>query len=54
MFVLIMYLSVGWGTASTGGPVNIGEYYSYQTCDLAGSRIKRQIDKADAYWCVQK
>lgn len=55
MWTLIFYVSMGWGTASTGGPAVIDNLPSQAACMTEGARVKTVIgSNADWYKCVEK
>ena len=54
MWTLIFYISVGWGTAATGGPAVVDNLPSREACVAEGERVKRSIDQTDWYKCIEK
>jgi hypothetical protein len=53
MWTLIFYVSVGFGTASTGGPAVIDNFASLEKCELAGYAVKQDIKQLDWFKCVK-
>ena len=51
-WVLIFYMSTGFGTTSHGGPATIDGFSSYESCMAAGEAISK-VDKYDWHKCVE-
>jgi len=51
-WALIFYMSVGWGTASTGCPAVIEGFSSYEKCMTANAVVRRE-KQYDWGVCVQ-
>lgn len=51
-WILVIYMTSGWGTASTGGPMAIDGFTSLEKCYIAQQRFenssfKSKIDKME-------
>ncbi len=52
MWILIFYISSGYGSAMTGGSLVIENFKTEPACVYAGESIKLKVKKADWYSCV--
>ncbi len=52
-WILIMYMSTGFGSAVTGGPTSIDGFRTEAICRVAGDTAMLKIKKMDWYQCIQ-
>lgn len=53
-WILVFYVSSGFGTASTGGPAVIDKFSSGAACVIAGEELKKELGgKLDWFKCVR-
>lgn len=52
-YVLILYLTTGWGTAATGGPTVIDGFTTLEKCEFANKVMKTKVQKYDWGQCIK-
>lgn len=53
-YILVLYLSTGWGSVSTGGPLVVDNISSYSACEKIAGQLKEQVKgKYDWHFCQE-
>ena len=52
-YVLILYLTTGWGTVATGGPAVIDGFKTIEQCEAANTASKQQLSKYNWGQCIK-
>lgn len=53
-YILVMYLTTGWGTVSTGGPLVVDDISSHAACEKIAGKLKAQVgSKYDWHFCEE-
>lgn len=53
-YILVMYLTTGWGSVSTGGPLVVDDISSYSACEKIAGQLKEQVKgKYDGHFCQE-
>lgn len=54
VYVLLFYISIGYGTASTGGPSVINGFTTEVGCDQALQQLTKRLgSKLDFAYCIK-
>lgn len=53
-YILVMYLTTGWGSVSTGGPLVVDDISSRSACEKIADQVKAKVgSRYDWHFCEE-